>query len=77
MSDAFASAHPAHYRDGLGGRVGVVGPSGAGGVLGGGIDKVEPSPCCDPILHVSYGWSDALTPLNYIALEVTPTDKLP
>lgn len=39
------------------GSAGGVGPSGAGGVLGGGIDRVSSSPCCDPTLRVSYGWS--------------------
>src|SRR5208282_5315403 len=47
------------------GSAGGVGAGGAGGVLGGGIDRVGSSPCCDPNLHVSYGWSNAITPLNY------------
>ena len=52
----------------LGGGVGGnarVGDVGAGGLLGGAINTVEPSSCCDPNLFVSYGWSNAITPLNY------------
>ena len=56
------------------GSAGGVGPSGAGGVLGGGIDRVSSSPCCDPTLHVSYGWSNALTPLNYTVVSGVPVD---
>jgi len=29
---------------------------------GGGIDRVGSSPCCDPSLYVSYGWSNAIHP---------------
>ena len=52
----------------LGGGVGGsarVGDVGAGGLLGGAINSVYPSRCCDPNLFVSYGWSNAITPLNY------------
>ena len=52
----------------LGGGVGGsarVGDVGAGGLLGGAINTVAPSRCCDPNLFVSYGWSNAITPLNY------------
>ena len=52
----------------LGGGVGGsarVGDVGAGGLLGGAINAVRPSRCCDPNLYVSYGWSNAVTPLNY------------
>jgi outer membrane protein TolC len=52
----------------LGGGVGGsarVGDVGAGGLLGGAINAVAPSHCCDPDLFVSYGWSNAITPLNY------------
>ena len=52
----------------LGGGVGGsarVGDVGAGGLLGGAINEVRPSRCCDPDLYVSYGWSNAITPLNY------------
>ena len=52
----------------LGGGVGgnaTVGDVGAGGLLGGAINAVRPSRCCDPDLFVSYGWSNAITPLNY------------
>jgi outer membrane protein TolC len=56
------------------GSAGGVGPGGAGGVLGGGIDRVGSSPCCDPSLHVSYGWSNAITPLNYTVVSGVPVD---
>jgi outer membrane protein TolC len=52
----------------LGGGVGsgaATGGSGAGGILGGGINSVGSTSCCDPRLSVSYGWSNAITPLNY------------
>jgi outer membrane protein TolC len=52
----------------LGGGVGsgaATGGSGAGGILGGGINSVGSARCCDPNLSVSYGWSNAITPLNY------------
>jgi outer membrane protein TolC len=61
----------------LGGGVGssaVRGGSGAGGILGGGINAVGPSPCCDPNLYASYGWSNALTPLNYTVVSHVPID---
>jgi outer membrane protein TolC len=56
------------------GSAGGVGAGGAGGVLGGGIDRVSSSPCCDPSLHVSYGWSNAVTPLNYTVVSGVPID---
>lgn len=56
------------------GSAGGVGPSGAGGVLGGGTDRVSSVPCCDPTLHVSYGWCNALTPLNYTVVSGVPVD---
>jgi outer membrane protein TolC len=40
----------------------------------GGIDRVGSSPCCDPSLHVSYGWSNAITPLNYTVVSGVPVD---
>jgi hypothetical protein len=61
----------------LGGGVGSAGgvrPGGAGGVLGGGIDRVGSAPCCDPNLFVSYGWSNAVTPLNYTVVSGVPVD---
>jgi outer membrane protein TolC len=33
--------------------------------LGGGINGVSSAGCCDPGFYVSYGWSNAITPLNY------------
>ena len=56
------------------GSAGGVGAGGAGGVLGGGIDRVGSSPCCDPSVHVSYGWSNAITPLNYTVVSGVPID---
>lgn len=56
------------------GSAGGVGAGGAGGVLGGGIDRVGASPCCDPSLHVGYGWSNAITPLNYTVVSGVPID---
>jgi outer membrane protein TolC len=35
---------------------------------------VESSPCRDPTLHVSYGWSNALTPPNYTVVSGVPVD---
>lgn len=56
------------------GSAGGVGAGGAGGVLGGGIDRVGSSPCCDPSLSVRYGWSNAITPLNYTVVSGVPVD---
>jgi outer membrane protein len=47
---------------------GVGGGRGAGGILGGGINGVYSAGCCDPDFYISYGWSNALTPLNYTAI---------
>lgn len=56
------------------GSAGGVGSGGAGGVLGGGIDRVGSTGCCDPHLRVSYGWSNAITPLNYTVVSGVPID---
>jgi outer membrane protein TolC len=56
------------------GSAGGVGAGGAGGVLGGGIGRVGSSACCDPNLFVSYGWSNAITPLNYTVVSGVPID---
>jgi hypothetical protein len=56
------------------GSAGGVGAGGAGGVLGGGIDRVGSTGCCDPDLRVSYGWSNAITPLNYTVVSGEPID---
>jgi outer membrane protein TolC len=56
------------------GSAGGVGAGGAGGVLGGGIDRVGSTGCCDPNLRVSYGWSNAITPLNYTVVSGEPID---
>jgi outer membrane protein TolC len=61
----------------LGGGVGSGGGGGgggAGGTLGGGINSVGSAPCCDPYLSVGYGWSDAITPLNYIVVSGVPVE---
>jgi outer membrane protein TolC len=56
------------------GSAGGVGAGGAGGVLGGGINRVGSTGCCDPNLRVSYGWSNAITPLNYTVVSGVPID---
>jgi len=61
----------------LGGGVGsgaVGGGPSAGGILGGGINSVGPSRCCDPNLYACYGWSNALSPLNYTVVSGVPVD---
>jgi len=63
----------------LGGGVGGGGGgggSGAGGTLGGGINSVGSAGCCDPSAYAFFGWSNAITPLNYtvvsgVAVETT------
>jgi outer membrane protein TolC len=63
----------------LGGGVGSGGGGGgggAGGVLGGGINGVGSAGCCDPSVYAYYGWSNAITPLDYtvvsgVAVETT------
>jgi outer membrane protein TolC len=66
VAGAFQST--ALFSGSLGGGVGsggATGGSGAGGILGGGINSVGSARCCDPSVSVSYGWSNAITPLNY------------
>ncbi|MDR3676947.1 MAG: TolC family protein [Acidobacteriota bacterium] len=61
----------------LGGGVGGgggIGGRGAGGILGGGINGVGSSSCCDPDFYVAYGWSNAITPLNYTVVSGVPID---
>jgi outer membrane protein TolC len=61
----------------LGGGVGSgggSGGSGAGGVLGGGINGVGSSGCCDPNVYAYYGWSNAITPLNYTVVSGVPVE---
>jgi len=61
----------------LGGGVGSGGAAsgtGAGGILGGGINNVSSARCCDPSLSVGYGWSNAITPLNYTVVTGVPID---
>jgi outer membrane protein TolC len=56
------------FGGGLGGGLGGGGGGGgggAGGTLGGGINSVGSMGCCDPSVYAYYGWSDAITPLNY------------
>jgi hypothetical protein len=74
-----AGAHQSStlFSGSLGGGVGssaVRGGPGAGGILGGGINAVGPSRCCDPNLFASYGWSNAITPLNYTVVSGVPID---
>ena len=61
----------------LGGGVGGGGGGGArgaGGILGGGVNGVGSAGCCDPSLYVSYGWSNAITPLNYTVVSGVAID---
>ena len=61
----------------LGGGVGSGGgggAGGAGGVLGGGINGVGSAACCDPSLYACYGWSNAITPLNYTVVSGVPVE---
>ena len=55
---------------------GSSGGGGAGGTLGGGINSVGSAGCCDPSVYAFYGWSNAVTPLDYkvvsgVAVETT------
>jgi outer membrane protein TolC len=47
------------------------GSVGAGSTLGGGIYGGGTSGCCDPSVYAFYGWSNAITPLNYVAVSGT------
>ena len=61
----------------LGGGVGSGGGgggSGAGGTLGGGINSVGSAGCCDPSAYAFYGWSNAITPLNYTVVSGVPVE---
>src|ERR1017187_8899685 len=61
----------------LGGGVGSGGGGGgggAGGALGGGINGVGSAGCCDPSAYAYYGWSNAITPLNYIVVSGVPVE---
>jgi outer membrane protein TolC len=49
-----------------GGGGGTGGGGGAGSILGGGINTVGSSGCCDPYAYAFYGWSNAITPLGYL-----------
>ena len=61
----------------LGGGVGSGGSGGgggAGGTLGGGINSVGSAGCCDPSVYAFYGWSNAITPLNYTVVSGVPVE---
>ncbi len=61
----------------LGGGVGssiTPAPMGAGGLLGGIINSVGSARCCDPEFFASYGWSNAITPLNYTVVSGVKVD---
>jgi len=47
---------------------------GAGGTLGGGISSVGSAGCCDPSVYAFYGWSNAITPLNYTVVSGVPVE---
>ena len=58
----------ATFSDSLGGGLsggGGGGGGGAGGSLGGGVNSVGSAGCCDPSIYAFYGWTNAITPLNY------------
>ena len=62
----------------LGGGVGSGGGGGgggAGGLLGGGINGVGSAGCCDPSAYAYYGWSNAITPLNYTVVSGVPVES--
>ena len=57
------------------GALGATGGGGGGGggasatsSLGGGINLGGGGGCCDPYLYTLYGWSNAITPINYFLL---------
>jgi outer membrane protein TolC len=50
------------------------GGGGAGGTLGGGINSVGSAGCCDPSVYGFYGWSDAISPLNYTVVSGVPVE---
>ena len=50
------------------------GGGGAGGTLGGGINSVGSAACCDPSVFAFYGWSNAITPLNYTVVSGVPIE---
>ncbi len=61
----------------LGGGVGGGGGGGgggAGGTLGGGIYTMGSAGCCDPSVYAFYGWSNAITPLNYTIVSGVPVE---
>jgi outer membrane protein TolC len=65
------------FGGGLGGGLGGGGGGGgggAGGTLGGSINGVGSMGCCDPSVYAYYGWSDAITPLNYIVVSGVPVE---
>ena len=53
---------------------GGVGGVGAGGTLGGGVSSVGSAGCCDPSVYAFYGWSDAISPLNYVVVSGVPVE---
>jgi outer membrane protein TolC len=56
------------------GSSGGAGGVGAGGTLGGGVSSVGSAGCCDPSVYAYYGWSDAISPLNYIVVSGVPVE---
>jgi outer membrane protein TolC len=50
------------------------GGGGAGGTLGGGINGVALQGCCDPSVYAFYGWSNAITPLDYTVVSGVPIE---
>ena len=64
---------------------GALGASGGGGgssggasatsSLGGGVNFGGGGACCDPSVYTVYGWSDAITPINYFLLGGVPIES--
>ena len=65
----------------FGGALGASGGGGGGGggagatsSLGGGINLGGGGACCDPSVYTYYGWSDAISPINYFLLGGVPVE---
>jgi outer membrane protein TolC len=68
----------AAFSGALGGGLSGGGGGGGGGAnstLGGGIYGGNSAGCCDPSVYAIYGWSDAVTPLNYTVVSGVPVES--
>ena len=57
-----------------GGSNGSSGGASATSSLGGGINLGGGGACCDPSVYTFYGWSNAITPINYFLLGGVPVE---